>query len=247
MPDMPTEAYECTIVDKHEAWTPGGPVLTQISDQDITAFRERAVVSTASPATFGLWAFATGTWMSATVLGGFLPWDYGLSTALVILLYAGFAQFIAGLYGFRRGLALQATAFTTFGMFNSAFGLMLLLQVNGAASTKTGLHMLLGFLLESFAFMALALACAAVRRNALLFGWLITACLGYCLTGVAQFVVSPPAAAAAKGAAAGHLGTAAMAGGALLLASTFIAYYFGLAVFVNSTWNRNALPIFGTP
>jgi succinate-acetate transporter protein len=246
MPDS-IELQEYTIVEKHESWTSAGPVLSHISDDDTTAFRERAVIATASPAAFGWWAFATATWMSATVLGGYLPWSNGLSAAPTVLFFGGMAQFIAGLYGFRRANALQATAFTSFGMFNAALGMMLLLQVIGAVSPRTGLHELLGFLLESFAFIALALAWASLRRNATLFCLLATLCIGYCLAGVAQFLVRAGAAANGAGVSGGELGTVAAAGAGLMLASAFCAYYLGLAMLVNSTWNRQVLPLVGVP
>ena len=229
------------IVEKHEAWTSAGPVLSHISDSDISVFRERAVITTASPSTVGWWAFATGTWMSATVLGGFLGWADSLSAAPTVLLFAGMTQFIAGLYGFRRASVLHATIFCSFGTLNNALGLMFFLQVTGAVKQGTGAPEMIGFLLESFAFIALALAWASLRRNALMFGVLAFICAGYAIVGVSQFM--------AQGSPAGvtGLGVIAAAGAALMFASSFLAYYLGTAMLVNSTWNRSVLPIPGLP
>ncbi len=168
-------------------------------------------------------------------------WAVGGATAV---LSAGIAQFIVGLYAFRRANALNATAFTSFGAFNTTLGTMLLLEVVGAVSPQSGSHEMLGFLLELFAFVALGLAFAALRRNLVLLCLLATLCIGYALTGVSQFMLTPANAARAGGAV---LGPVAAAGGALLLASSFFAYYLGLTLLVNSTRNCLVLPIAGEP
>jgi succinate-acetate transporter protein len=230
------------LVEKHESWTRAGPVLSHLPEHEIVARRERAIATIAAPGTVGFWSFATGTWMSATVLGGFLGPQYGVSAAPTVVFFAGITQFIAGLFAFRRTDALCATAFTCFGAFNTAAGTMLLLEAVGAVSAQTGSHEMLGFLLESFAFISLALALGSLRHNLILVGLLAMLCLGYCLTGIGQFLLA--GGAAAHGAT---LGTIAAAGGACLLASAFLAYYLGLALLVNSTWNRGAFPIFGEP
>lgn len=181
--------------------------------------------------------------MLATLLGGFVPQAYSVSLAPTAVYFGGIAQFIAGLYAFRRADVVSATSFTMFGAFNTALGVFLLLRVVGAVSGHTGEHEQLGFLLESFAFIALALAGAASKRNIPLLLLLGSLTIGYCLTGVAQFLHE---GAAAHGAGSG-LGGVAAAGGACLLASSLFAYYLGLALLVNSTWNRQILPILGRP
>ncbi len=61
-------------------------------------------------------------------------------------------------------------------------------------------------------------------------------CIGYTVTGVAQFTVG-----------SGELGIVAAAGVGCLLAAAFCAYYLGLALLVNSSWNRALFPIGGEP
>ncbi len=227
------EIREFKLVDQHETWTRAGPVVSHLPDNEIATLSERATATVAEPATLGLWGFATGTWMVATVLGGFLPASDGLAVAITMIAFAGVAQFIAGLYAYRRANALNATAFCCFGAFNVAGGVMMVLAGTGVA--MTGYHEMLGFLLESFAFIAFALCIAALYRNAVLVALLLTLGAGYCLTGIAQFITSN-----------GELGAVAAAGGACLLASAGFAYYLGMAVMVNSAWHRILLPKMAT-
>lgn len=232
------------MVDKHEVWTDSGPVSSHLPDREIALLRERALTSIAEPSPLALWGFATGTWMAATVLGGFLPIAYGFAVAPVLLFFAGLPQFIGGLFAFRRGHTLDATAFTCFGAFNFTAGVMLLLGFVGVIQAGNGYHEMLGFLLESFAFISFGLAAGAVSRNVVMTAVLIFLGLGYALTGIGQFLVLP-VTAAANGAAGGGAAGVSAAGGACLLAASFCAYYLGLALLVNSSWHRKLLPIMG--
>ncbi|HSU06954.1 MAG TPA: GPR1/FUN34/YaaH family transporter [Acetobacteraceae bacterium] len=238
MPDV-AEIRDYRLVDQHETWTKAGPVVSHLPDNEITTLTERATATVAEPGTLGLWGFATGTWMTATILGGYLPQSYMFSAALIVILFAGVAQFIAGLFAYRRTNALNATAFCCFGAFNATAGAMMLLNATGLISAQNGMHEMLGFLLESFAFIAFVLCAAATSRNVVMVCLLFTLGAGYCLTGVAQFLIAP-------GATAG-LGGIAAAGGACLLASAGLAYYLGMAMIVNSAWRRTLLPVLGEP
>ncbi|WP_158258681.1 acetate uptake transporter family protein [Rhodopila globiformis] len=241
-----------------ENWTNAGPVVSQMPDQDLNLLRERAAATIADPSALGLWGFATGTWMAATVLGGFVEPLASWSLAPTVILFAGIAQFIAGLYAFRRTNALHATAFTCFGAFNTVAGIMLTIPFQATRGMTPGYHLMLGFLLESFAFISLALMVGALRRNAVLTLLLGALFIGYCLTGIGQFTIGNAAAivpaATASGAHAGAAGAAgngpgviAGIGGGFLWLSAICAYYLGAALLVNSTWHRRVLPIMGEP
>lgn len=241
------------MVDKHETWTESGPVLSHLPDREIALLRERTLTTIAEPSPLALWGFATGTWMAATVLGGYLPVAYGFAVAPTLLFFAGLPQFIGGMYAFRRGHTLDATAFTCFGAFNFVVGVMLLLGYVGVVRAGAGYHEMFGFLLESFAFISFGLMAAAISRNFTLVAVLGFLGLGYALSGIGQFLALPAAAAAAQGGAAsgapaaGGPGDVAAAGGACLLAASLFAYYLGLATLVNSSWNRKLMPILGEP
>lgn len=240
-----TETQQSTLVDKHETWTNAGPLLTHLFDNQLESLRERSAATISEPAALGLWGFATGTWMMATLVGGYVPQSYAVSLAPTAVYFGGIAQFIAGLYAYRRADVMGATVFTCFGAFNTALGVMYLLRAAGAVTVNTGYHEELGFLLESFAFIALALAAASWKHNVVLLLVLSALAIGYCLGGVGQFLMHQAAAGANAG--AGGLGPVSAAGGALLFASSLCAYYLGLALLVNSTWNMPILPILGRP
>jgi succinate-acetate transporter protein len=238
MSDVAEPFHEFRPVEKHQTWTPSGPVLSHLPDTAIQTLRERAVATVADPDALGLWALATGTWMIATVIGGFVPSSFELALVPSLALFGGLAQFIAGLYSFRRASMLNATVFTCLGAFNAVAGAMLILPAVGVAGPGTGFHNMFGFLLESFTFIALMLSMAAMQRNVVLSALLGFLCVGYCLTGISQFLfVGGPQGAG--------LGAVAAVGGAFLFGSALFAYYLGAALVVNSAYNRNRLPIMG--
>jgi len=239
---------------EHETWTRAGPVVTRMPDDEILALEERAMATVGDPSPMGLWAFATGTWIIGTVIGG----AFGAPAAVtaqagaagaapafstftavvpVLLFFTGIAQFIAGLFAYRRANTLMATAFCCFGAFAVSAAFAFLLQAWGVLPTPIGgnSQVLLGFLFESFGFIALALAFAAAGINMMTMAWLGTLCIGLVLAGI------PNLAAAQSGAwiAIGNIG------GWFFVASAFFAYYLGMAMVVNSSAKRSVLPIGG--
>lgn len=241
MSEIAEPSFGPRLVERHEIWTDAGPVFSHLPDSTIQTLREQSTATVADSSALAFWGFATGTWMAATLLGGFVSASYGLSLAPVLIVFAGIAQFIAGLYAFRRANALNATVFTCFGAFNAVAGIMLLLGLANMAASPSGFHVMLGFLLESFAFISLALAAGAVQRNLVLTALLLFLCVGYCLSGIGQFGFS------AGPGQQGGLGAIAEAGGACLFASALLAFYLGAAIIMNSTWRRDMLPIMGEP
>jgi len=225
--------------DRHVSWTTAGPVISHLPEAGISALEERSMATIADPSTLGLWGFATGTWIVATVLAGDLPLTSLPGTAMVVLIFGGIVQFIAGLYAFRRANALTATAFCCFGAFNATAAATVLLQATGLLPPGGGTLVFQGYLLESFGFIALALTFAALRVNLVLVGVLATLCVGYVLSGIPDFGVGATAAAGR--------GAVGAVGGYFLMASAFLAYYLGMALAVNSSWKRRVLPIFGEP
>jgi len=233
-----TEIETLERVPKHASWTKAGPVYSTLPDREIAALEDRATATIAEPGALGLWAFATATWIVATVFAGNLPLTAMGQTVAVLLLFGGIAQFIAGLYAFRRADALMATAFTCFGSFNAVTGLAFLFTAAKSFAVATHFDVYLGFLLESFAFIALALFFAALNRNLATAAFLGLLCAGYCLTGIECLAGSI---------GVGGWGVVGAAGGYILMASAFVAYYTGAALVVNSTWRRTLLPLFGEP
>jgi uncharacterized protein len=220
---------------KHENWTKSGPVVSHLPEEEIELLEDRAVATVADPAPLGLWGFATGTWVVGTVLAGVFPVSTLTATIPVLVVFAGLVQFIAGLFAFRRANVLAATAFCSFGAFNALTAIFLAMQARGILPTTGDPMALQGFILVSFGFIALALTIAALPTNAGLVLTLGLLAIGYTLSGIPNLT------------AAGSKSLVAELGGWFLVASAFFAYYTGMALVVNSSWQRTVLPIGGEP
>ncbi len=225
-------------LQKHASWTQGGPVVSHMRDDEISMLSERASATIGDPATLGLWGFATGTWITGTVVAGAFPQSALTACIPVLLVFAGLGQFIAGLYAFRRTNVLASTAFCSFGAFNITAALFFALQAANTIGTTGAPMVLFGFLLMSFGFIAFALTVAAIPTNAALVIVLGTLSVGYFLAGIPHLA----GAASAPG-----WSVVESIGGWVLVASAFFAYYTGMAMVVNSTWHRTLLPIGGEP
>jgi uncharacterized protein len=226
---------EATNLLKHENWTKSGPVVSRLSGEEIESLEDRAAATVADPSPLGLWGVATGTWVIGTVLAGVFPVSALMATIPVLTVFAGLAQFVAGLFAFRRANVLAATAFCSFGSFNVLTALFLALQARGVLATTGDPMVLQGFVLVSFGFIALALTIAALSTNAALVITLGLLGIGYTLSGVPDLT------------GAGSKSLIAELGGWFLVGSAFFAYYTGMALVVNSSWHRTVLPIGGEP
>jgi succinate-acetate transporter protein len=226
---------QITQLLKHENWTKAGPVVSRLPEEEIESLEDRAVATVADPAPLGLWGFATGTWVVGTVLAGVFPVSALTATIPVLVVFAGLAQFIAGLFAFRRANMLAATAFCSFGAFNVLTGMFFAMQARGILQATGDPMVLQGFILVSFGFIALALTIAALPTNAGLVITLGLLAVGYTLSGIPHLT------------GAGSKSLIAELGGWFLVGSAFFAYYTGMALVVNSSWHRTVLPIGGEP
>lgn len=215
-------------------WLRAGPVVSRETRRIALGMESEAMSSMANPAAFGLWAFAVGTWMMAVIGGGYLPAADLASFAPITLFITGFAQFIAGLMFFPRGNMFATTAFTCFGALHITTGTMFLLHYIGVIGPHSGMHLALGFLVESFAFIPFGLLLAILPANVLLILITGTTTIGAALIGVTEFYGG-----------AAHLPVVGYAGGAALFADAGLAFYLGAAIVVNSTFGREVLPILG--
>ncbi len=223
-------------VPRRESWTKAGPVVSHLDETEITALEERTTATSADPSPLGLWALATGTWILGTVFGGAFPSSAFMGTFPVLLIFAGIAQFIAGLFAFRRTNVLWATAFCCLGSLYVTTAVFFLLAAGQAFPNAGDATIMQGFLLESFAFISLALAVAALPTNLAVFSVFACLTVGYALTGI-PFLN-------------GNYDVAGWAiirdiGGWFLVAAGFFAFYTGMAIVVNSIWNRTVVPLGG--
>jgi succinate-acetate transporter protein len=232
------EFRDFRLVEKHQSWTPGGPVVSRLPEAEIEALEGRSMATVAEPGTMALFGFATGTWMAGAVFGGFVSPAAEVPLAIVLIFFAGIAQYIGGLFSYRRADALTGNAYCCYGAYNTVVGVILLMEAIGFIPHGGSTATILGWFNCSFGFISLALLLASLTKNLASTGIFAGLMCGYTLIGISQFYIGPNQAASAAG------GVAA-AGGALLFVAAFFAFYMAMALVVNSTWKRIWFPLFG--
>jgi succinate-acetate transporter protein len=231
-------------------------------DDEVLALEERAMASTGDSSPLGLWAYATGTWIVGTVIGGAFGAPFGgasgataasppvaaaaahtvvatvpagtihfIAAVPILLIFGGVAQFIAGLFSYRRASSLLATAFTCYGAFAVLAATAFLLMSGGALPISGGSLVIWGFLLESFAFISFALCLAAIGTNLALVLMLGFVAIGFALAGIPNLA----------GMTTGGWVIIGNIGGWFMVASAACAYFLGMAILVNSSWKRSAI------
>ncbi len=197
-----------------------------------TEHSEPAAVAVANPAPLGLCAFALTTFvLSASYAGFLIPTNTGAEVVIgLALFYGGLVQLCAGMWEFRSGNTLGGTAFSSYGGFWLALGVVLLpgtgilaaLKAAGVAGDAQGLFLLGWTIFTGIMFLG------ALRNNLALialFGFLFLTFLAltiYNLGSVAAF---------------GQIG------GWLGIITALIAWYTALAGLLSSTKSAFTLPI----
>ncbi|MGH7758836.1 MAG: acetate uptake transporter [Candidatus Dormibacteria bacterium] len=100
--------------------------------------------SIADPAPLGLAGFGTTTLILSVVLAGWIPAASAGAALAMAAAYGGTAQFLAGMWAFRRGNTFAATAFTSYGAFWWSFYLLNVVFAPGlgkAAGPALGLYL----------------------------------------------------------------------------------------------------------
>lgn len=182
------------------------------------------------PVALGFFGLAVGTTLSAWVLSGWAPMASGfVALTPALLLFAGIAQFVAGLYAFARTRTWSATTMCTYGAIYGVLGLALWATGAGllpGAAAGDGVLMAVGLFCASY--ISLALAIGASRLHASYTAMTALLCIGFALAGVQALGASRE-----TGFLAGYF----------MLASAFFAFYAATAHVVNCSWRRQVLPL----
>jgi hypothetical protein len=191
----------------------------------------------ADPQPLGLAGFAAATWTISTVVAGWHGmWAIGSAVPIAIF-FGGIAQFLAGMWAFRRGNDLAATAFSSFGAFNVAFGVWVLLQqarlIPTAQYGGQSAAYVAGWFIITFGVIAGYLAIAALAENWVLVAILTTLSITYIFDGLGTMIVGPNNWATYIGGYAG-------------LVSSALAFYLSAALVINSSFGRELFPLFST-
>jgi uncharacterized protein len=127
--------------------------------------RAGAAPAIADPAPLGLAGFALTTLLLSAHNAGWAPDLIWLGPALF---YGGLAQFLAGMWSFRRGNVFTATAFSTYGAFWLSLATYVLLVVFGKAPVAD-VSNAVGWFLLAFAIFNTYMLLWSMRTNTAVF------------------------------------------------------------------------------
>jgi succinate-acetate transporter protein len=233
-----------------ERWTPAGPIRSSLPPEVIAQDEERAASSVAEPSPLGLWAFAAGTFTISAVFAGWFTPTTAIFAMVPLILFGGVAQFLAGMWSYRKGDTFAATAFCSFGGLNASYGSYVLLAKAGlitlpaaagavaaaGPSAATAALATAGFPTGPFGIFFCCLCCitfflmiAALWRNVVVAAVLFCLMVAYGLWGIYML--------------AGNSALILHTGGYCGLVSSTLAFYAGGAVVINSISARQILPL----
>ncbi|HEY4023903.1 MAG TPA: acetate uptake transporter [Pseudonocardiaceae bacterium] len=182
----------------------------------------------ADPAPLGLVGFAATTFVLSFTNAGLVNAATVYAVLPLALFYGGLAQFVAGMWEFRKGNTFGATAFPTYGAFWMAFAFYIWFFAGkitdaSAANTATGLFLLV------FTIVTAYLAVAAVRTSGAVLAVFVGLTLTFLFLTLGKFANSDGLT---------HIG------GWIGIVTAILAFYTSFAVVTNATWKRQVLPTF---
>lgn len=214
----------------HHQWTMAGPVITHLPDARLHEAREVSEASIGEPGAMSLWGFAVGTLLVAIPISSELPLATINASLPALLVFGGLAQFIGGLFAYRKGNTFAATAFCAFGANNVVVSTFFLFQMSGVFPKTSNTMLFLAIDLFCFAYIAFILFVASFRLNAAFTLVLLALFPGYGLSACGNIGSLP--------AVIGQIG------GWFLICSAGLAFYAGGALALNSVYERTVLPMF---
>lgn len=199
------------------------------ADAEHTAIAPLAT-AVANPAPLGLSAFALTTFVLSSINSGLVP--AGATNIIVglALFYGGLAQLLAGMWEFRTGNTFGATAFTSYGAFWMALGVVFIpgFGILDALSKSNSVSSALGIFLLGWTIFTLVMFLATLRTN-----YALIALFGFLFLTFLFLTI-------------GNLGGGAGAntiGGYLGIITALVAWYTALAGVLSSNRAMFTLPV----
>jgi uncharacterized protein len=187
-----------------------------------------APVGVADPAPLGLAGFAMTTFILSFLNADIIKESAGVNVVLALaLFYGGIAQFLAGMWEFKRGNTFGATAFASFGAFWLSFWALNKLS-SGPASD---IHQAVGLYLLAWCIFTAYMTLAALKTNLAVLGVFVLLTLTFLFLAIGEFMNDMPAP-----------DTMTKVGGWLGIATAVVAWYASSAGVVNATHGRTVLP-----
>ena len=185
----------------------------------------------ADPGPLGLAAFALTTFVLSLFNAGLAPEALEPAVLPLALFYGGIAQFVAGLWEFRKANTFGATAFCSYGAFWLAFAAYVQFiepEMEASGVPEASITTATGIFLVGWAIFTLYMLIASLRTTRALVGVFATLFLTFALLAVGDLTGAD---------------AIATVGGFVGLLSALIAWYASAAVVTNATWGRTVLPV----
>jgi uncharacterized protein len=206
----------------------GGNLMAQYAADRV----EAAAPAVANPAPLGLSAFALTTFVLSCSNAGVIFPSVGAGAAVVIglaLFYGGLGQLLAGLQEFKAGNTFGATAFSSYGCFWLAVGVILLPPTGVAAALGKDLGTALGVFFLGWTIFTGWMFLGTLRSNLALMGVFFFLFLTFLFLTIG---------------ALGNNTTMTQVGGWLGIITALVAWYTALAGILASGKNAFTLPVF---
>ncbi|MCF3960870.1 acetate uptake transporter [Streptomyces fuscigenes] len=181
------------------------------------------------PAPLGLLAFALGSLIQAFFNAGVDP-DIFPATFPLEFFVGGVVQMIAGLFEFRQGSRLGATAFTLLGAFWVCFVVYVKFVLDSLPEAQV--HSATGFFLLPWAIVLFVLTLASARTTLVLMAAFFTTTVTVSVLTAGQFTEST---------------TLIRVGAVFGFITAALGMYGAFAGLVNGTWGRHIVPTFPDP
>lgn len=179
----------------------------------------------ADPAPLGLAAFAATTFVLSCFNAGLLSAELTPAVLPLALFYGGIAQFLAGMWEFRKANTFGATAFASYGSFWLSFAAYVKFVVPGLPPASA--HQATGLYLLAWAIFTVYMTVASLRVSGAVAAVFVALSLTFIVLAAGEFAQST------------GLGKV---GGWLGLITAVIAWYASFAGVTNGTWRRQVLP-----
>lgn len=212
-------------------WTESGTVKGPLPQAETAAYVERSQAVVADPIPMGLAGFASATFTISSVFAGWFAMSAVAVAIPVALIFGGIGQFLAGMWAFRRGNILAATAFSAFGAFNTSWAILewlTLAKILPDSSVGGSPAYVAGIFVLTFSLIALYLGVAALGDNMYIAIILLLLSFTYLCDGIGVMI-------------GGHNFLLAIGGYAGMLVS-LVAFYVSGAIVINSVMKREVLP-----
>jgi succinate-acetate transporter protein len=229
---MQSAARPSPTYPNSNVWSISGAAHSALPPQETERLEAQTEVTIADPLPLGLAAFASATFTIGTVNANWFGANNLAIAIPVALIFGGLAQLLAGMWAFRRGNVLSATAFTTIGSFYLAWSLMEWLAYTHVFPSVRGGDpgYINGVFILTFCLIALYLGIAALRENTLLAGVLFLLALTWLCDGIGAFV--------------GGENWLRYIGGYAGMLTALLAFYLSAAVAINSATRSESWPSF---